>query len=45
MGSVWMKGTFRAYPGMLRYDFMYVNADSLRGNMGQGRDEVSECGV
>ena len=40
-----MKGTFRVYPGVLRYEFVYVKADSFRGNVGQGRDEVSECGV
>ena len=40
-----MKGTFKACLGVLRYEFVYVKADSFRGNMGQGRDEVDKCGV
>ena len=39
-----MKGSFRVYPGVLRCEFVYVKADSLSGSVGQGRDEVSECG-
>ena len=45
MGFVSMKGTFKVCTGVLRYEFVYVKADSFRGNVGQGRAEVDECGM
>ena len=40
-----MKGTFKVFPDVLRKEFVYVKADSYRGNMGQGRNEVDKCGM
>ena len=40
-----MKGTLRVCPGVLRYEFLNVKADSFVGNVGQRRNEVDECGV
>ena len=40
-----MKGTFKVCRGVLRYELVYVKANSFKGNMGHGRDEVDECGV
>ena len=42
-----MKDSFRMYPGVLRYEFVYVyvKADSFRDNVVQGIDEVSVCGL
>ena len=45
MGSVWMKGTFKECPIVLRYEFVYVKMDSFKGNIGHGRDKVDKCGV
>ena len=37
-----MNCNFKLCPGVLRYEFVYVKADSFKGSMGKGRDEMAE---